>query len=66
MCLCNYDKHSKSMVEDSKHVGFPLPSEMFHPHTYCWDMPADEIACKLLDIPRKCAVCGKVIEENDL
>jgi predicted nucleic acid-binding Zn ribbon protein len=29
-------------------------------------MPADEIACKLLDIPRKCVVCGKVIEEDDL
>ena len=52
------------MVEESKHIGFPLPSEMFHPHTYCWDMPADEIACKLLDIPRKCAVCGKIIEEE--
>ena len=51
-------------MTQSKPIGFPLPSEMFHPHTYCWDMPADEIACKLLDIPRKCAVCGKIIEEE--
>ena len=51
-------------MTQSKHIGFAVPSEMFHPHTYCWDMPADEIACKLLDIPRKCAVCGKIIKEE--
>ena len=43
------------------HIGFPLPSEMFHPHTYCWDMPENETACRLLDIPRKCHVCNKIL-----
>jgi hypothetical protein len=27
-------------------------------------MPKDEIACKLLEIPRKCVVCGKIIKED--
>ena len=48
-----------------KHIGFPLPSEMFHPHLYCWDLPDEEVACKLLDIPRKCKVCGKTIKKLD-
>ncbi len=46
------------------HIGFPLPSEMFHPHTYCWDMPENETACRLLDIPRKCHVCNKIIKDE--
>jgi len=48
------------------HIGFPLPPEMFHPHLYCVALPQDEAMCKLLDIPLKCMVCGKVMEkEND-
>jgi len=49
-----------------KHIGYPLPSEMFHPHLYCWAMPEDEVASRLLDIPLKCRVCGKIINEKDM
>ena len=52
-------------IDPKNHIGFPLPPGMFHPHTYCWDMPKDEMACKLLDIPRKCFVCGKIIKEDN-
>ncbi len=48
------------------HIGFPLPPAMFHPHTYCWAMPKDEAMCELLNLPLKCAVCGKTIKTNKL
>lgn len=48
-----------------KHIGFPLPSEMFHPHTYCWAMEKDEQMCELLQIPLRCHVCNKVIKRYE-
>ena len=49
-------------MKKSEHIGFPLPSEMFH------DIPVINIdeewdkhyaATKLLDIPLKCPKCGE-------
>lgn len=48
-----------------KHIGFPLPSEMFHPHLYCVATEQDKAMCELLDIPLKCMVCGKVMEKEN-
>ena len=48
-----------------KHVGFPLPSEMFAPVP-----PSDEAwekhvaISKLLDIPLKCPHCEKVLRRK--
>ena len=49
----------------TKHIGFPLPPDMFHPHTYCWAMPQDEAMSELLQIPLKCHVCKKVIKRYE-
>ena len=54
------------MTFDPKnHIGFPLPPEMFHPHTYCWALPKDEAMSELLQIPLKCYVCNKVIKRYE-
>ena len=55
-----------------KHIGFPLPSEMFHSHMNKkievknldaeWDK--HEKISKLLDIPLKCPHCGEVLRGN--
>ncbi len=47
-----------------KHIGFPLPTEMFHPHT-CFALPKDEAICELLQIPLKCYSCGKIIKRYE-
>ena len=44
-----------------KHVGFPLPTEMFLPHQ-CFALPKDEAICELLQINLKCYSCGKLIK----
>ena len=44
-----------------KHVGFPLPTEMFAPHT-CFALPKDEAICELLQINLKCYSCGNLIK----
>tara|TARA_Y100000389_G_C17119567_1_gene344743 strand:+ start:437 stop:592 length:156 start_codon:yes stop_codon:yes gene_type:complete len=48
-----------------KHIGFPLPPEMFHPHLYCVASEKDEAMCKLLNIPLRCMVCNKVIKQDE-
>jgi len=45
----------------SKHIGFPLPTEMFHPHT-CFALPKEEAICELLQINLKCHSCGKLMK----
>jgi hypothetical protein len=44
-----------------KHIGFPLPTEMFHPHQ-CFSLPKEEAICELLEINLKCHSCGKLIK----
>ena len=51
----------------NKHIGFPLPSEMFNTSTANineeWEK--HEKISKLLDIPLKCPHCKKVLKLND-
>ena len=53
------------MVDTSKHVGFPLPPEMFHeqPKKRKEDFVKHEAICNLLDIPLKCPYCNEVLKE---
>ena len=45
----------------SKHVGFPLPSEMFHTQEEK-DFEYEEKIAELLEIPLKCPYCSKVLK----
>ena len=55
-----------------KHIGYPLPSEMFHDDMNKkvevknldaeWDY--HEKISRLLDIPLKCPNCGEVLKTN--
>lgn len=54
----------------NKHIGFPLPSEMFFDRVAGetdineeWNK--HEKISKLLDIPLKCPHCKKVLKTND-
>lgn len=58
------------MSDDSKHIGYPLPSEMFHTDI----IPTVDIDeewrkhtaySELLDIPLKCPHCNTVLKTND-
>ena len=51
------------MKNDIKHIGWPLPTEIFHPHS-CFAMPKDEAVCELLNINLTCYSCGKLIKRN--
>ena len=44
-----------------KHIGFPLPTEMFAPHS-CFALPKDEAMCELLQINLRCHSCGKIMK----
>jgi len=44
-----------------KHIGFPLPTEMFLPHQ-CFALPKDRAICELLQINLRCYSCGKLIK----
>tara|TARA_Y100000996_G_C22377601_1_gene583716 strand:+ start:538 stop:702 length:165 start_codon:yes stop_codon:yes gene_type:complete len=51
-------------MKKSEHIGFPLPSEMFHDIPVVnkdeeWDKHVK--ISKLLDIPLKCPNCGEVL-----
>mgnify|MGYP001182536128 CR=1 FL=1 len=58
------------MVDSNKHVGFPLPPEMFHAEV----IPTVDIDeewnkhtaySELLDIPLKCPHCGETLKTNE-
>ena len=52
-------------MKKSEHIGFPLPSEMFHEiPTLNIDEEWDKHVkfSKLLDIPLKCPNCGEVLK----
>lgn len=51
----------------NKHIGFPLPSEMFAPveNNINEEWNKHEKISKLLDIPLKCPHCKKVLKTND-
>lgn len=48
-------------MTESKHIGYPLPTEMFHPHS-CFSMPKDEAMSELLQIPLRCYSCNKIMK----
>ena len=51
------------MVEKAKHVGFPLPSEMFHDSevTKREDFTKHSAICVLLDIDLTCPYCKEIL-----
>lgn len=53
-----------------KHIGYPLPSEMFHNDIQVKDTDAEwdkhEKISRLLDIPLKCPHCGEVLKRNNI
>ena len=54
----------KRQDEQPKHIGFPLPSEMFTPapkETEDWDKHV--AITKLLDIPLKCPHCNTILKK---
>lgn len=56
------------MVDGTKHVGYPLPSEMFHdsePKKEKVDFKKHEAICDLLDIDLKCPHCEEVLLKAD-
>jgi hypothetical protein len=53
-------------LADTKHVGFPLPSEMFHDSDIInnVDFVKHEAISELLEIPLKCPHCGEVLKKK--
>jgi len=47
-------------LADTKHIGYPLPSEMFH-GTVREDFVKHEAISELLDIDLKCPYCEKTL-----
>ncbi len=47
-------------MADTKHIGYPLPSEMFH-GTVREDFVKHEAISELLDIDLKCPYCEKTL-----
>ena len=47
-----------------KHIGFPLPSEMFAPEKEREDFDKHAAISELLDIPLKCPHCEKILKEK--
>ena len=55
-------------MSNNKHIGFPLPSEMFNTEPTV-DIDSEwskhEAISELLDIPLKCPHCNTVLKTND-
>ena len=50
------------MTEKIKHIGYPLPSEMFHPKSESKEnFKKHEAICDLLDIDLTCPYCKEVL-----
>ena len=50
------------MTEKTKHIGYPLPSEMFHPKSESKEnFKKHEAICDLLDIDLTCPYCKEVL-----
>ena len=47
-----------------KHIGFPLPSEMFAPEKEKEDFDKHAAISELLDIPLKCPHCKEILKQK--
>ena len=55
------------MVEKVKHIGYPLPSEMFHDSEVIKreDFAKHSAICDLLDIDLTCPYCKEILIKAD-
>ena len=50
------------MTEKPQHIGYPLPSEMFHPNSKSEvNFKKHEAISELLDIDLKCPHCNEIL-----
>ena len=53
------------ILEDTKHVGYPIPTEMWNSQQEDVDFVKHEAITRLLDIDLCCPYCNKVLIKAD-